>query len=349
MSDVQSDCIQLASLGLGKVFDRPLVGVIAKGKENKTWYEGDSLSFVSWMQTLPTSLESLIFSYEIDLALLQKASFSSSVSFTFYSPHVTFPGQTIAWLKRQGHHVTLIQNPLAIELNHVVYSTQRNDIPFIAQSFGMSLDGKIATYTGDSKYISGPEVLQAIHRLRHRYQAIMVGISTVLLDHPKLTTRLNNQEGHSPIRIILDTHLRIALDEPLLSIQEGATWIVTSMGANESKMHAIKNKGATIIQVPLKGDHLDLEIALKTIKLHGIHSILVEGGATLHGSFLDHGFSQRVYASISPLLIGGKEAKSPIAGQGFKSLSESLKLAFINIETYGEDIFLTAIIKGKKI
>ena len=348
MTDVQSDCIYLASLGLGKVFDRPLVGVIAKGKENKSWYEGDTLSFSLWIQTLPTSLDSLFFSYEIDLALLQKTSFASSVSFTFYSPHATVPGQTVAWLKRQGHHVTLIENPLAIELNHVVYATQRNDIPFIAQSFGMSLDGKIATYTGDSKYISGPEVLQAIHRLRHRYQAIMVGISTVLLDHPKLTTRLRDIQGHSPIRIILDTHLRIALDEPLLSIQEGATWIVTSIDVNESKMHAIKSKGAKIIQVPLKGDHLDLALVLKTIKLHGIHSVLVEGGATLHGSFLDQGFSHRVYASISPLFIGGKEAKSPIAGQGFKTLSESLKLAFINIETFGEDILLTATIKGKK-
>ena len=345
--DAPAESIRLASQGLGKVFDRPFLGIIALGHQPFTWFEGSDLAFESFMRRLDPSVRTLVFSYEVDLNHVSSLPLPSSLSWTFGSPNALHPGQTAAWLTSRGHHVQSLSNADAIELNHVVYHSFRKDMPFIAQSFGMSLDGKIATHTGDSKYISGPEVLQAVHRLRHRYQAIMVGITTVLMDHPKLTTRLEGKLGHSPIRVILDTHLRLPLHEPLLALSEGSTVIVTKVGIDESKMHAFKTKGATIIQVPLKDDVLDLDYVFKALKQHGIHSVLVEGGATLHGAILDHGYSQRIYASISPLLIGGKEAKSPIAGQGFKTLSESLKLTFNHIETFGDDLFITATIKER--
>lgn len=347
MMDAPAESIYLASQGLGKVFDRPFLGIVAQGRQTWTWFEGSEPTFESFMNQIDLSVRRLVFSYEVDVNHVSALRLPSTLSWTFCSANAQHPGQTAAWLTSRGHHVQLLSNATAHELNHVVYHSYRMDMPFIAQSFGMSLDGKIATHTGDSKYISGPEVLQAVHRLRHRYQAIMVGINTVLLDHPKLTTRLHDQVGHSPIRVILDTHLRLPLHEPLLSITEGSTIIVTKVGMDESKLHAFKNKGATIFQVPLKGDVLDLEFVFKALKQHGIHSVLVEGGATLHGAILDHGLSQRIYASISPVLIGGIDAKSPMGGRGFKTLKESLKLTFNHIETFGDDLFITATIKEK--
>jgi diaminohydroxyphosphoribosylaminopyrimidine deaminase/5-amino-6-(5-phosphoribosylamino)uracil reductase len=350
MSDPQQESITLASLGLGKIFDVPYVGVIAIGEHDSSWYEGNGIPFHTWMTTLVfRSIKTFIFSYEVSKEWFNGLVFPSSIRFEFCSPNALLPGLTANFLKEQGYEVQLQSLPLAMELNHVWYDNPRTDIPFIAQSFGMSLDGKIATRTGDSKYISGKEVLEAVHRLRHRYQAILVGINTVLLDHPQLTTRLKDGQGHSPIRIILDTHLRMSMDEPLLNNQESSTWIVTQLDADQSKVNAFKNKGAKIIQVSLMGEHLNLEVVLKNLKHHGIHSVLVEGGATIHGAFLDHGFTHRVYASISPLLIGGQEAKTPIAGQGFQTLKDSLRLAFIHMETFGEDLFLTATIKGKNV
>jgi diaminohydroxyphosphoribosylaminopyrimidine deaminase / 5-amino-6-(5-phosphoribosylamino)uracil reductase len=350
MSDQQRDSIALASLGLGKLFELPYVGVIAHGNQVSSWYEGCGVPFHTWMTTLSfSSIKTFIFSYEVSIEVLKSFVFPSSMQFQFCSPNAFRPGVTVKALKEQGHDVQLQSLPLAMELNHVWYDNPRTDIPFIAQSFGMSLDGKIATRTGDSKYISGKEVLEAVHRLRHRYQAILVGINTVLLDHPQLTTRLKDGQGHSPIRIILDTQLRMPIDEPLLNNQESSTWIVTQFDVDQSKVNAFKNKGAKLIQVPLMGKHLNLEAVLKTLKTHGIHSVFVEGGATIHGAFLDQGLTHRVYASISPLLIGGQEAKTPIAGQGFQTLKDSLRLAFNSIETFGEDVFITATIKGKNV
>lgn len=350
MTDSHVESIALAALGIGKVFDQPYVGVVAQGSTTQTWFEGSGVSCLSWLQSLNfNAITTLTFSYEIAWTILKQIHLPSQITFIFCSPNYLEPHLTIQELRAQGHKVEIVSDLEALELNHVWYENTSQDMPFIAQSFGMSLDGKIATRTGDSKYITGKEVLTLIHQLRHRYQAILVGINTVLLDHPQLTTRLKNGQGHSPIRIILDTHLRIAFDEPLVNNAESSTWIVTSSHADPSKVHAFKNKGATIIQVPLAGDHLDLRMALITLKRLGIHSVLVEGGATIHGALIDARLTHRVYASISPIIIGGEDAKTPIAGQGFATLLDSLRLRFIHIKTYGDDVFITATIKGNKV
>lgn len=213
--------------------------------------------------------------------------------------------------------------------------------PFVTLSFGMSLDGKIATYTGDSKYISGPEALEFIHHLRHQHQAILIGINTVLIDHPKLTTRLKNANGNNPIKIILDTSLKIDINEPLFTSSDSLTYIVTHVSSNPTKKQTLREKGIKIIEINEKPMPVD-EILIQ-LKDQGISSVLVEGGGTIHFAFIKARRFNRLYATISPIIIGGDKAKTAVAGEGFDTLKAATKLKFINWTQFGNDYIIEAI------
>ncbi|MEY3431810.1 MAG: Riboflavin biosynthesis protein RibD [Bacillota bacterium] len=221
----------------------------------------------------------------------------------------------------------------------------RSDIqrPWITLSFGMSLDGKIATYTGDSKYISGPLTRAFVHELRHRHDGILVGIRTIEADHPLLTTRLNDGQGRNPHRIILDSQLRIELDEPVLQAKiDSKTIIATKANHGSRKIEALKKLGVTILLDPTASENIDLTWLMSALKANQIHSLLVEGGGTIHESFIKKDFFDCIYAQISPIIIGGKDAKTPVEGLGFATLKESSRVAFHNHFILGSDIILVA-------
>ncbi|MCK7487578.1 MAG: RibD family protein [Bacillus subtilis] len=229
-------------------------------------------------------------------------------------------------------------------LNAIWRHTETSDLPYISLSFGMSLDGKIATRTGDSKYISGPQSRQFVHRLRNRHRAILVGINTILIDHPSLTTRLTNKTGRNPHRIVLDSTLKIPLNEPILARRdESATIIVTRKDSSLTKKQQLRDLGAIVIEIDDPASPLNLREALRKIRDLGIDSILVEGGSTIHFSFLKERLFQRLYATISPIIIGGDAAKSAVGGEGFATLKESQHLEFIQIHQAGRDFVFEAI------
>lgn len=228
-----------------------------------------------------------------------------------------------------------------LEFNQVYLYHQVNKLPFIALSFGMSIDGKIATHTGDSRYISGPKTRTFVHQLRDRYQAILVGINTVRIDHPKLTARLAGKGALDPDKIILDSHLSISLDEPVLTSSKiGRTFIVTLVGQDMTKKQALEKLGVTIIEVQEDRGQVNIHQALSKLYDLGIDSIFVEGGSTIHFSFIEKGLFQYIYAYISPIIIGGKLAPSAVGGSGFAYLRDSALVDFYKIKRLGEDILV---------
>ena len=225
---------------------------------------------------------------------------------------------------------------------------ESTSLPYIRLSFGMSLDGKIATYTGDSKYISGPESRQFVHRLRHNSDAILVGINTILTDHPSLTTRLSNQVGKDAHRIILDSSCRIDLFEPILmQTSNASTIVVTKKNSDPQKINSLRQQGILVLEIECASAMLPLTEVLQSLYLMGIRSILVEGGSTVHFSFIRDQLFQELYATLSPLIIGGDTAKGAVGGQGFQSLKDAIKLHIKSIKHIGKDYIIHAIPEKK--
>jgi len=217
-------------------------------------------------------------------------------------------------------------------------------LPFVTLSFAMSLDGKIATRTGDSKYISGPQSAAFVHRLRDRHDGILVGINTVLADHPRLTTRLPNGKGHDATRIILDSQLRIPLDEPLLRLDSTAgTIVICRTDADQDRKAALEGLGVVVIGIPDPHAPEGLREALVRLKAIGIRSILVEGGGTIHFSFIEQRLFDRVFVTIAPIVIGGETAKPAVGGGGFATLADAARLRFVRRITAGADLILEAV------
>jgi diaminohydroxyphosphoribosylaminopyrimidine deaminase / 5-amino-6-(5-phosphoribosylamino)uracil reductase len=216
--------------------------------------------------------------------------------------------------------------------------------PWITLSFGMSLDGKIATREGDSKYITGPEARSFVHHLRHRHDAILVGIQTVENDHPLLTTRLDNIKGKDAVRIILDSKLRIAIDEPLLNQPSDAKTMVVAKAkfASKEKVEQLTSIGVIILLDPHSSKRIHLPWLMKQLIARQIRSVMVEGGGTIHESFIRHRFVDRIYSQVSPLLIGGKKAKTPVEGLGFPLLKDATRVAFCNHFKLGQDIIIVS-------
>jgi len=216
--------------------------------------------------------------------------------------------------------------------------------PWITLSFGMSLDGKIATRKGDSKYITGQEARGFVHHLRHRHDAILVGIQTVMNDHPLLTTRLTTIQGKDAHRIVLDSQLRIALDEPMLhQVSDAKTILVAKANvADQTKIDQLSSMGVIVLLDPYQSKRIHLPWLMKQLLKLKIHSVMVEGGGTVHESFIRQQYVDRIYAQISPMLIGGKKAKTPVEGLGFPLLKDATRVAFSNLFKIGQDIIIVS-------
>ena len=216
--------------------------------------------------------------------------------------------------------------------------------PWITLSFGMSLDGKIATRKGDSKYITGQEARGFVHHLRHRHDAILVGIQTVMNDHPLLTTRLTTIQSKDAHRIVLDSQLRISLDEPMLhQLSEAKTILVAKANvADQSKVDQLSSMGVMVLLDPYRSKRIHLPWLMKQLLKLNIRSVMVEGGGTVHESFIRQQYVDRIYAQISPMLIGGKKAKTPVEGLGFALLKDATRVAFSNHFKLGQDIIIVS-------
>jgi diaminohydroxyphosphoribosylaminopyrimidine deaminase/5-amino-6-(5-phosphoribosylamino)uracil reductase len=234
----------------------------------------------------------------------------------------------------------------ALEINESYVKYITRGLPFVIAKFAMSLDGKVATRTGESKWISGEESRRYVHCLRHQVDAIMVGVNTVIVDDPHLTARAGRDGGRTwkqPLRVILDTNGRIPATARLFD-EPGKTMLAVAEGLEPEKENALVQAGAEVVQVSSKGGLVDLQELLKVLAEREITSVLVEGGGALFGSFFDRGLVDKLLVFIAPKIIGGKEAKGSVEGVGVAKVVQALSLDRVKVEKFGEDMLVTGYI-----
>ncbi|MFA5357046.1 MAG: bifunctional diaminohydroxyphosphoribosylaminopyrimidine deaminase/5-amino-6-(5-phosphoribosylamino)uracil reductase RibD [Candidatus Omnitrophota bacterium] len=248
-------------------------------------------------------------------------------------------GKGIKILKTQNIRVSagFIEDKLR-KANEVFIKYITRKIPFITVKVGQSLDGKIATRTGESKWITSDRSRTYAHRLRARYDAVMVGVNTILRDNPKLDAPLS---GKYPARIVVDSQLSTPQGANIFS-RKGPVIIVTLpvRSGQETENRKILSAKATILEVKEESGQINLRDMMKKLARLGITSILVEGGGTLIGGLFDEGLVDKVSFFLSPKIIGGKEAVSSVMGRGIARVDKAFKLKGTGIKKIGEDLLI---------
>lgn len=258
-------------------------------------------------------------------------------------------GKGFKILEDAGIHVEygFLQDELRKQ-NEVFFKWIEHKKPFIVLKAAMTLDGKIATATGQSKWITNETSRAYGYKLRDIYDGIMVGINTVIEDNPMLTARVDG--GKNPIRIVVDSNLKIDINANVVQDKSAKTIVATTDKADKDKILKLQAQNVDVIVVDKdENDKVDIEKLLNILGQQNICSILVEGGATLSGSFVAKKLVDKVYFFIAPKIIGGKEAKTPVAGTGILNLQEALALKDIQIEKLEEDILIIGRVDKDKV
>lgn len=236
-------------------------------------------------------------------------------------------------------------------LNPVFFHYITTKTPYVVLKFAMTLDGKIATRTGASKWITGEAARNHVHQLRGRYAGILAGIGTVLADDPMLNCRIDG--AHQPLRIILDSHLRIPMGSRLVrSAKEYPLLIVCNESARDreegaSRIQKLEEAGAKVWTLPEKNGHPDLNVLMQRLGEEKIDSVLIEGGGTVNEAALKAHIVHRVYAYIAPKIFGGEDAKTPVEGSGIRLPQECAKLRLAKITVLLNDMLLEYDVEGE--
>lgn len=244
------------------------------------------------------------------------------------------------------------------KLNPVFFHYITTGTPYVVMKYAMTADGKIATKTGASKWITGPEAREEVHKMRHQYMGIMVGIGTVLADDPMLNVRLEGKR--SPVRIICDSQLRIPLDSKICKTAGQYRTILAcgKIGCEsgpasdrrngrgdgqenvQEKIQKLKAMGVQVVECPDQQGRVDLQQLMKYLGSQGIDSILLEGGGTLNEGALRAGIVKRLMVFVAPRLFGGESSRTPIAGIGVETPPEAVMLQLLDVRKTGEDLLL---------
>ena len=236
-------------------------------------------------------------------------------------------------------------------LNPVFFHYITTKTPYVVLKFAMTLDGKIATRTGASKWITGEAAQNHVHQLRGRYAGILAGIGTVLADDPMLNCRIDG--AHQPLRIILDSHLRIPMGSRLVrSAKEYPLLIVCNESTRDreegtNRIQKLEEAGAKVWTLPEKNGHPDLNVLMQRLGEEKIDSVLIEGGGTVNEAALKAHIVHRVYAYIAPKIFGGEDAKTPVEGSGIRLPQECAKLRLAKITVLLNDMLLEYDVEGE--
>jgi diaminohydroxyphosphoribosylaminopyrimidine deaminase/5-amino-6-(5-phosphoribosylamino)uracil reductase len=217
--------------------------------------------------------------------------------------------------------------------------------PFVTAKYAMSLDGKIASATGDSKWISNEASRQHVQRMRYEADAVLTGIGTVLADDPKLNVRIGDEAVRAAkTRVIVDTKGRTPLDAQLFK-ESGKIIIATTDSIQNEKERQYIELGAEVLKLHAKDNMVDLNALLDALGERNITSVIAEGGGIILGSLFDQGLVDKVAVFIAPKIIGGDKSPSPILGNGVLTMDDALRLHNISVETFDEDVFITGYTK----
>ena len=211
--------------------------------------------------------------------------------------------------------------------------------PFVTVKYAMTLDGKIATHTGDSKWVTGPEARDYVQKMRRTCDAILVGVNTALTDDPYLTSR--DEDGNpierQPLRVVIDSVCHTPIGAMMFK-QPGSTVIATTKAAPDIRVMALEQAGAEVVVLPSGADQrVHLPSLLDYLGARGVLNLLIEGGGSVHGAFFDAGLVDKVYAFVAPLIVGGETSLSPVEGSGVSLMGDAWYLAETRTEQIGPD------------
>ena len=266
------------------------------------------------------------------------------VIYAVTDPNPRVSGGGAAALRSAGIEVECRSNPCAELLYEAFAKHVTTGLPFVVAKFAMSLDGKIATRTGDSQWITGPNARARVQQMRKELDGIMVGIGTALADDPQLTARDDNGDplpaDLQPFRIVVDSDARTPVGARMLR-QPGRTLIATAADPNSSRSAALQDAGAEVLSFPGTDGRVNLSGLLAYLGQQGVVSVLVEGGGGVLGAMLDARLIDKVSVFLGPMLIGGAAARSPIEGNGATTMSDVLRLERMTTESIGPDWLIT--------
>lgn len=272
-------------------------------------------------------------------------------------PNPRVAGRGIVRLREAGVEVTEgVLEAEAARLNEAFFHYITRGVPFLTMKYAMTLDGKIATATGDSRWISGAGSRAMAHRLRSENDAVMVGVGTVLRDDPLLTARPPDSKGRDPIRLVLDSRLSLPAAARVLRADSPApTWVVTTPLAPADRRRATEEAArespapVEVITVPAAGGRVDLRALFQELGRRGLTSVLLEGGATVNAAALAEGLVQKIVCFVAPKLFGGgSAAPGPVAGQGVKAADEARYLKRLRVESIGDDVMITGYLETEE-
>lgn len=263
-------------------------------------------------------------------------------------PNPKVSGKGIDILKNAGIkvYVGLLEEKVK-EQNQIFLHYIKNKKPFVALKYAMTLDGKIATYTGKSKWITNEKSREYVHILRGKYSAILVGVNTVLVDNPMLTCRYGNLDN--PIRIICDTNLRTPINSKII---ESATQVRTIIATSETNVDLHKkyiDKSVEILVISKYHEHINLKELIDKLGEKNIDSILVEGGSDINFSMLNDGLVNKIYTFVAPKIFGGYKAKTSVSGIGFEQVDNKIKVVTKRVTNIAENENIDILIESEVI
>lgn len=273
----------------------------------------------------------------------------SKVIVAMEDPNPKVSGRGIGMLRKAGIETIVgVLEQEARRLNEIFIKYIVRKRPFVIMKTAMTLDGKITSACGDSKWISGESSRHHVHITRNRVAAIMVGVNTVLEDNPCLTTRLGLKTCKDPVRIIIDSKGRIPIESRVINVESAAGVILATTSAIDSeKEKQLTDKGVNILKLGKPDGQVDLARLMDELYKLEIDSLLLEGGGGLNAAALNSGIVDKVMFYIAPKFIGGRDAKTPIEGEGIKFMKDAIKLYDLSISRFDQDVLIEGYVKGE--
>ncbi len=341
--------LELARFGSGFVNPNPLVGAVLVKERNiigegylKT-YGAENAEIVAiksakgdtFGSELYLNIEPSLNKGDIELILQQGI---KKINVGIINPK--YKGKNLSILREKGIEIEIgLLKEDCEQLNEIYTHFINKGIPFVFTKWAMTLDGKLATKTGNSKWISSEESLKFVHELRQRVAAIMVGENTVKMDNPMLTTRLEGIKISNPLRVIISRYGDVPNDSNVLRVDKNTkTMIISSKHISGAREAYFFNRDVDVLKLEEKDGHMDFKDIARALGARGIDSLYIEGGSGILGSAFDSGIVNVVYAAVSPKIVGGKSAITPVGGRGVDLMRDAIVLKKVTHKIVGDDV-----------